>query len=212
MRCNIRPFWLAVLAALCLLASLSSSSHAAPNPKITDYEVFKGQLLVTITDDMGKKQVVAEKSGMTNFFGEPQALIVGGGYGLIYQAPGSAPGGFEGETQAVKHFNVNGVKTILLNEPLRVNRIREVRSATGYPLYVVSMQDGGAGIPSLFLVDRQKGVIWQKFAARLSGNRNGKLVVALYPEGEEAGYENTKAIGTTYLDLDRMVRQMLGLD
>ena len=207
LRCGV-----AGLIAVLLMLGVARLAWAAPNPKITGYQISKGQLIVTIKDEMGTKQVIAEKSGMTRFSEEPQALIVGGGYGLIYRAPGSAKGGYEGETHAVKHFNIYGTKTTLLNEPLLVNRIREVRTTKGYPLYVVSMADGGAGIPYLFLVDKQEGVIWERGAARMTGARNGKLIVALYPEGEEAAYPETKPIGTTYLDLDRMVRQMLGLN
>ena len=202
-----RAFALALFVALCL----SASAQSAPNPRIVDWKIANEQLVVTIADEMGKKQVIAE-SGMSGRFSDPQALIISGGYALIYQAPGTAKGGFEGETQSVKHFDIYGTKTTLLNKPLRLNRIREVESDKGYKLYVVSMQDGGAGIPYVYLVDRQKGEIWHRFAARMTGARNGKLIVALYPEGEAAGYPDAKPIGTTYLDLDRMVNDMLGLN
>lgn len=200
-----------VALALLALFFVATSSHAAPNPKITDWKIANEQLVVTIKDEMGAKQVIAESSGMKNHFSSPEAMIVGGGYAIIYQAPGVTGGGFEGENHAVKHFDIYGTKKTLFDKPLRVQRLREVRTTKGYPLYVVSMQDGGAGIPHLYLVDKMKGEIWSKGAARMTGARSGKLIVALYPEGEEAGYEDAKPIGTTYLDLDRIVSNMLGL-
>lgn len=210
MKLTFRSILLALLAVIFVVANV----QAAPNPKITGYKVSDGQLLVTIVEPKGEKQLVAEKSDMTNSFINPQALIVGGGYALIYQAPGTAKGGFEGETSAVKYFDVNGARKTLLNEPLRVNRIREIETSLGYglhhKLYVVSMQDGGAGIPSLYLVDKGLGVIWKKFAARMSSARNDKLIVALYPGGEEAGYEDAKPIGTMYLDLNAVMMQYPG--
>ena len=201
---KLRAFTLALLLA-CFIAA----ANAAPNPKITNYQVADGQLLVTIVDQLGERQAVAEGSGMSSMVGETQALIVGGGYAIIYKAPGNAKGGYEGETQSVKHFDIYGTKKTLLDKPIRVNRIREVRTTKGYPLYVVSMSDGGAGIPYVYLVDKMKGEIWGRGAARMTGARNGKLIVAIYPGGEESAYPETKPIGTVYLDLDQMVDNML---
>ena len=201
---QLRLFTFALLAALYLV----TSSHAAPKPQITAWKVANEQLVVTIKDAMGSKQVIAESSGMKNFFSEPEAMIVGGGYALIYQAPGVTGGGFEGENHAVKCFNINGYKKTLLDKPLRVNRIREVQARIGERrLYVISMADGGAGIPYLYLVDITEGELWRQSAARMTGARNGKLIVALYPQGEEAGYEDAKSIGALYLDLDLIVSQ-----
>ena len=201
---QFRLFAFALLAALCLV----TNSHAAPKPQIVAWKVANEQLVVTIKDDMGSKQVVAEPAGMKVQFGDPQALIVGGGYAIVYQAPGVKGGGYEGENHAVKCFNINGYKKTLIDKPFRVNRIREVQATVGERrLYVVSMADGGAGIPRLYLVDLTEGELWQQSAARMTGARNGKLIVALYPQGEEAGYEGTKSIGTLYLDLDRLVSQ-----
>ncbi len=208
MKIKLRSMTFVLLALLVVV----TSSHAATNAKITDWKVANEQLIVTIKDAAGTKQVIAEPSGMKVQFGDPEALIVGGGYAIIYQTPGTAKYGYEGETHAVKHFDINGTKKTLLNKPLRVQHIREVRTTKGYPLYIVSMADGGAGIPYLYIVDKMKGEIWGKGAARMSGARSGKLIVALYPEGEEAGYEDTKPIGTIYLDIDRMVSHMLGLE
>ena len=159
---------------------------------------------------MSTKQISAEDSGMKNFFSEPEVLIIGGGYAIVYLAPGVLGGGYEGENHAVKCFNLNGYKKTLLDKPLRVQRIREVKANVGERrLYVISMADGGAGIPSLYLVDTTEGELWSQSAARMTGARNGKLIVALYPQGEEAGYAETQPIGTIYLDLDRIVSQKI---
>ena len=201
---KLRP----LLLALLVLIFGAASGYAAPNPKITSYQVSDGRLLVTVLKPEGEKQLVAEKSGMTNILANPQALIVGGGYALIYQAPGTASG-FEGETNAVKYFDVNGSKRTLLNQGLSVSRIREVETDLGYglshKLYVVSMEGGETGIPSLYLVDKQLGVIWKKFGARMSGVRNDKLIIALY--SEQSG---DKRIGSIYLDLYKLMMQQPG--
>lgn len=198
-----------VLLVLLTLFFVAINGHAAPSPKITDWKVDNEQFIVTITDSMGKRQVIAESSGMKNFLSEPQAMIVGGGHAIIYQAPGTAKSGFEGETQAVKRFDVDGIKATLLDEPLNVFRIRKVET-NRTTLYVVSMQDGGAGIPSLYLIHSMAGVLWKKSAARMTGARNGKLIVAFYPEGEEAGYPDAKPVGTIYLDLERLLDHTRG--
>ena len=203
MKLKIRLF----LLIMCALFFAANSSHAASKPKITNWKVANEQLVVTIKDDMGSKQVIAESSGMKVQFGDPEVLVVGGGYAIIYQAPGVTGGGFEGENHAVKYFNINGNKKTLLDKPTRVQRIREVRSNNGRALYVVSMADGGAGIPSLYLVDLTEGELWSQGAARMTGARNGKLIVALYSQGEEAGYEDAKSVGTIYLDLDQLLRE-----
>ena len=203
-------------ALLTLLALLfvAISSHAAPKPQITNWKIADGQLVVTVTDATNTKQIVAEPSGMTGPLADPQALIIDGGYAIIYQAPGTAPAGYEGETQSVKHFDVKGARKTLLNEPLQLNRIREVEvnlgSGVRHKLYIVSMQDGGAGIPSLYVVDTGLGLLWKKSAARMSGARNNKLIVALYPPGEEAGYSETQPTRNLYLDLYGLMMQQPG--
>ncbi len=186
------------LFALVLLLATSSVVFAAPGARISDYTIAEEQLVVTITDEDGEREVLAEKSGMHS---GSQVLIVDSGYAILYQTRGTATGGYENETHAIKRFDVNGTKKTLLNEPLKVQNLREVRAKKGRIAYVVSMADGGAGIPTLFVVESTLGKIWQKDAARFSGARNGTVVVALFPDGEDG--VDAPSLGNFYLDLDR---------
>lgn len=195
----MKPFRFVFAAALLML--IASTAWAAPRAKITAYTVTSdNQLLVTITGEDGAKPVVAEKSILSR---SVKPLIIGGGYAILYPVRGTKPG-FEGETTALKYYDVNGYKKVLLDQGLGLDSVREVVSQAGHKLYVASMSDGGAGIPILYVVEAHLGTIWEKFAARMSGARNGKLVVALYSQGEEAGYEDAKPIGTSTIDLDRV--------
>ena len=183
------------------LCNFSLEAQAAPAAKIVAHRVAKDNLYVTIRDGQKTKEVLVEKKVPY----QPHVLIVDGGYAIIYQTRGSAPGGYENETDAVKRYNVNGVKKTILNKPLNVFRLREVRAKSTRNVYVISMADGGAGISTLYLADFTKGELWEQGAARFAGIRNGKVIVSLYTQGEDG--VDAPPIGNLYLDLDKLLNE-----
>ena len=186
----------AVLALLTFL--LTTISQAKPAPRFTGYHLSADNVLYgTLEAGDGQRDVVIEK----NTVYKPQVLIVDGGYAIIYETQGMATGGYEGESRAVKRYDVNGVKTTVLDAPLKLFRLREAKGQSTRNVYVASMHDGGAGISNVYVFDRNGRQLWSRSAAGFAGTRNGKLVIALYPEGEDG--VGAPSIGTVYLDIDK---------
>lgn len=176
------------------------TSRAAPSAKFVGYRVSAdGQLYATVEKGDGPSDILVEKQVRAG----TQALVVDGGYALLYHARGSAQGGYENESEAVRRYDVRGTKKTVLDKPLKVRRLREVRAKSTRPVYVVSMADGGAGISTLYLVDSTKGEIWSRGAAQFESARDGKVTVALYPHGEDG--VDAPSTGKLTLDLDALL-------
>lgn len=177
-------------------------AFAAPLPKIVKANVTAGKLVATV--QTGSTQTKVEMPNYSSPIGNH--LIGENGNALIYAIPTSKDfkGGYENESAGVGRYLAQGDFTILLEAPLNLNRIREYRSKKGRTAYVVSMADGGAGIPYVYVCST-RGKVWDKRAVRVAGARNGKLILKRFVDGEEAGYPDAKPIGMLYLDLDTLL-------
>ena len=133
-------------------------------------------------------------------------MVAENGAALIYEAkPGNGvKGGYENEKAAVGRYLADEGNYVLMEAPLGLDRIRQYQSRRGRTVYVVSMSDGGAGIPYVYVCSKTDEV-WNKRAVRLAGARNGKLIMKRYVDGEEAGLPDAKPIGTLYLDMDKLL-------
>ena len=186
-----------ILGAVCAAAALAV---AAPIPKFVGAQYENGKLVGTVkTGATQKKMVMPNQSERRGPF-----LIGEKGAALLYPTPSNGKGGYENEKAGVARYLAQGEFYVLMEAPLRLNSMREYRSRRGRTAYVISMQDGGAGIPYVYVCSTQ-GQTWDKRATRVAGVRNGKLILKQYVDGEESGLENAKPIRTLYLDLDSLL-------
>ena len=185
-----------------VLLGAATVGVAASTARITNAKVAGSKLVATVQSGASKKQVA-----IPNYIGRNSSFVIGeNGAALVYEAvPGQGvKGGYENEKAAVGRYLAEGEFYVLMEAPLGLDRIRQYRSRRGRTAYVISMSDGGAGIPYVYVCSTS-GEVWNKRAVRVNGVRNGKLILNRYVDSEEAGIEGAKPIGTLYLDLDTLL-------
>ena len=195
---NTSRFRYPVVALLAVTAaSFSSFVFAAPQTKIIG--VKSGAKLYAIVKAGSSTQNVE----MLNAHAE-KFLIGEEGNALVYESYGTTKGGFENSKAAVSRYQVGGKFSVLLDEPLLLDRIREYHSRKGRTAYVISMSADGSGIPYVFVCS-PSGKVWEKRAARVAGTRKGKLIIKRYTDDDMAGDMEAKPIDTLYLDLETLL-------
>ena len=175
---------------------------AAPTAKIVSAKVSGGKLVAKVQTGAANKQVE-----MPNYVQRSGSYLIGeNGKAVVYETSPSKDfkGGYENESAAVGRYLAEGEFYVLMEAPVGLDRIRYYRSRKGRTAYVVSMSDGGAGIPYVYVCSTT-GKTWDKRAVRVAGARNGKLILKQYVDGEESGYPDAKPIKTLYLDLDTLL-------
>ena len=195
----------ALLLAFTSVTAFSAFVVAQTQSKIIGAKINGTKLYAIVKSGDSTKNVEMPNAYSKNATGQPEQFLIGeDGSALVYESRGTAKGGYENESAAVKRYHSKGTFSVLLDETLGLDRIREYRSSKGRTAYVISMADGGAGIPYVYVCSTV-GKVWEKRAVRVSGARNGKLILKRYADGEEAGYPDAKPIATLYMDLDTLL-------
>lgn len=188
-----RPF----VAQLALCLTAVTAAHATPASKIVGAKVSGNKLYATIQTGSAQKKVALPHVSRPAKF-----VIAERGKAIVYESPGKATNGYEGENAAVGRYGTDGKYSVLLDEGLNLESIRAARTHAGRTAYIISMADGGAGIQTVFVCSTY-GKVWQKRSVGVRSISGGKLVLNRYPNGE-AGVD-AKPIGTMSLDLDTLI-------
>ena len=144
---------LTVMAAACSGRVESDSSLAEGLSFATDSNGWCFPCAMSIVTTDGDTITVDSTAGV--------GAIISAGREVAYNGLDGA-GGYENEGQSLRVVNVGtGERRVVMREYTQVREIREVPLPSGDALLVVRMEDGGAGMSHIAIVDPSRGQLYR---------------------------------------------------
>ncbi len=188
-----------VLGLLCVLGPIAqaqtvSSFKLSPNKDDSPTD----DLVVTIA---GQSKTITPMAF--------NAWIIEQGRAVLWSGPDGA-GGFENEGQSLWRYDAEtGKKRRVSADYFEIDSVREVKSKSGKPSFVVTMNDGGLGGTHLAVINPTRGIVWRQPMARLTAIRNGRLAVGIITEDSvnDTTTKYPKVTRMLYFDIDEWLKR-----
>jgi hypothetical protein len=192
-----------LLLILLFAVSLPVWAQVATSVRIVKPSPDSGLGFVVVTVNR-KDRIVAQNSA--------RAWLIEGGRAAVYTGTDGA-GGFENEGQSLWRYDVaSGKKRKLVSETYVISKVIETCSKSGRTTLLLTMNDGGLGATHVAVVDPQRGEVWRRPTAIISGIRNGRVAVADYSADDFARNRLSKPRQMLYLDLDSLLNRQASPD
>ena len=142
-------------------------------------ESFYGDVYVTIN---GREL----KVGDTAY----EVWVIDGGRKVVYSGRDGA-GGFEDEGQSLRVYDAQTRKTKkVMSEYVAVDKIVEVKTASGKIALIVKMVDGGLGGEYFAVVDPLRGEVFYRQWAKLLSRKGDTITLGRYREDDWGKFSN----------------------